>query len=444
MLRAMATLVELLAKKRDGGTHEPGEIRRLIESLVNGELADYQMSAWLMAAFLRGLDARETLELTDAMLESGTVLNLSDVRGVKVDKHSTGGVGDKISICLAPIVAACGVPVPMVSGRGLGHTGGTLDKLEAIPGFRVDLPIEDFRKIVAEVGTCLIGQTKEIAPADKRIYALRDVTATVESIPLITASILSKKLAEGIDALVLDVKVGRGAFMKDLERARALAKSLVEVASRGGKGVTALLTNMDQPLGLTIGNALETIEAIDVLHGRGPADIIELTLELAAEMLVLGKVEKDVDAARARSKRAIADGSAAELLRKLIARQHGDPRVVDDPSRFARAEVVRVLPAAVAGFVTDVNPLSLALAAVELGAGRTRADQAVDPAVGLVLKATRGVAVGKGDPLIEIHARDEQSIERVKSRIQAAFTVGDTAPSREPLVYEALRGNAGR
>ena len=438
----MATLVELLAKKRDGQTHEAGEIRRLIDALVNGELADYQMSAWLMAAFLRGLEPRETLELTDAMLESGTVLNLSDVRGVKVDKHSTGGVGDKISICLAPIVAACGVPVPMVSGRGLGHTGGTLDKLEAIPGFRVDLPIEDFRRIVAEVGTCLIGQTREIAPADKRIYALRDVTATVESIPLITASILSKKLAEGIDGLVLDVKVGRGAFMKDLDRARALARSLVEVASRGGKGVTALLTDMDHPLGLTIGNALETIEAIDVLHGRGPADVVALTLDLAAEMLVLGKVETDVDKARDRARAVIANGAAAEVLRKLIVKQHGNPAVVDDTSHFARAPLVRMITAPFAGFVTDVDPLALGLAGVELGAGRTRVDQVVDPAVGLVLRAPRGTSVAPGDPLIEIHARDENAIERVARRVAVAFTIGEAAPPRVPLVYEALRGNA--
>ncbi len=292
------SFVELLGDKRDGRAHEPGDIQRLIAGLGSGELADYQMSAWLMAAFLRGLDERETLELTDAMLASGTVLDLSDQPGIKVDKHSTGGVGDKVSLALAPLVAACGVPVPMVSGRGLGHTGGTLDKLESIPGFRVDLSVDDYRRIVREVGTCMIGQTKEIAPADKRIYALRDVTATVESIPLITASILSKKLAEGIDALVLDVKVGRGAFMKDLGRARALAQSLVAVAKRGGKGVCALLTDMDHPLGLTIGNALETREAIEVLQGGGPADMVEITLALAAEMLVLGKVAADETAGR--------------------------------------------------------------------------------------------------------------------------------------------------
>ena len=438
----MATLVELLAKKRDGATHEKGEIRRLIGSLGSGELADYQMSAWLMAAFLRGLDTQETLELTDAMLESGSVLDLGDVPGVKVDKHSTGGVGDKVSICLAPIVAACGVPVPMVSGRGLGHTGGTLDKLEAIPGFRVDLTIDDFRRIVHELGTCLIGQTKEIAPADKRIYALRDVTATVESIPLITASILSKKLAEGIDALVLDVKVGRGAFMKDLERARALARSLVDVASRGGKGVTALLTDMDHPLGLTIGNALETIEAIDVLRGEGPADLVSLTIELAAEMLVLGKVARDADDGRVRAREAVSSGRALEVLRKLIEAQHGNPRVIEDPSLFARAPIVRAIPAPRAGFVVDVDPLTLGLCGVELGAGRTRTDQAVDPAVGLVLRAIKGDEVAAGAPLVEVHARDEATFSRVATRVAGAFRIDDATATRGPLVLEALRGHA--
>jgi pyrimidine-nucleoside phosphorylase len=436
----MSTLVELLSKKRDGRTHEPGEIRRLIASLGTGELADYQMAAWLMAAFLRGLDERETLELTDAMLDSGVVLDLKDVPGTKVDKHSTGGVGDKVSIALAPLVAACGVPVPMVSGRGLGHTGGTLDKLESIPGFRVDLSIDDYRRIVREVGTCMIGQTREIAPADKRIYALRDVTATVESISLITASILSKKLAEGIDALVLDVKVGRGAFMKDLDRARALARSLVAVARRGGKGVTAFLTDMDHPLGLAIGNALETAEAIDVLHGRGPADLVEITLALAAEMLVLGKVARDETDGRARAKAAIADGRAAETMRKMIAAQHGDPSVVDDLGKLPRAEIVRSIPAPRGGFVVDVDPLVLGLAGVEMGAGRTRAEQAVDPAVGIVLRATKGTRVEKGAPLCELHVRTEAAFDSIAPRVASAFTLGDAHVARGPLVFETIRG----
>jgi pyrimidine-nucleoside phosphorylase len=435
----MGSLVEILAAKRDGRAHEPGEIKRLIAALASGDLADYQMTAWLMAAFLRGLDERETLELTDAMLESGVVLKLDDVSGVKVDKHSTGGVGDKVSIALAPLVAACGVRVPMVSGRGLGHTGGTLDKLEAIPGFRVDLSIDEYRRIVREVGTCMIGQTKEIAPADKRIYALRDVTATVESIPLITASILSKKLAEGIDALVLDVKVGRGAFMKDVARARALAKSLVAVAARGEKGVAALLTDMDHPLGLAIGNALETAEAIEVLHGRGPADLVEITLALAAEMLVLGRAARDVEAARSIARAKIASGEAAETMRRMIAAQHGDAKVVDDLSRLPRASVVRTIDAPRTGHVVDVDPLALGLAAVELGAGRTRADQRVDPGVGLVLRATKGTRVDAGAPLVEVHARDERWIDVVRARIGSAFRIAESPEKRGDLVLETIR-----
>ncbi len=433
-------VVETIAAKRDGRAHEQGEIKRLIAALGTGELADYQMAAWLMAAYLRGLDERETLELCDAMLASGTVLDLGDVPGIKVDKHSTGGVGDKVSISLAPLVAACGVKVPMVSGRGLGHTGGTLDKLEAIPAFRVHLSIDAFRRLVREAATCMIGPTTEIAPADKRIYALRDVTATVESIPLITASILSKKLAEGIDALVLDVKVGRGAFMKDLPRARALAQSLVKVAARAGKGVTALLTDMDHPLGLTIGNALETREAIEVLHGKGPADLVAITLDLAAEMLVLGKVARDVVEARAQAQKAIASGAAAETLRKMIGAQHGDPQVVDDLSRLPRAPCIRTVDAPRAGWVSDVDPLALGLSSVELGAGRARADQAVDSAVGLVLRATKGMRVEKGAPLVEVHARDERAIDAVAQRIASAFRIGDAAVERGPLVLESISG----
>src|SRR3984957_11890835 len=296
----MRTFVEIIAAKRDGEALTTGEITALVAGLGRGDLADYQMAAWLMAVYFRGLDDAETVALTQAMLESGRVLDLGGVSGVKVDKHSTGGVGDKVSIALAPLVAACGVPVPMVSGRGLGHTGGTLDKLEAIPGFQVTMGGG-----VGEVGCCMIGQTAEIAPADKRIYALRDVTATVECIPLIVASILSKKLAEGIDALVLDVKVGRGAFMKDLARARELAAALVRVGTRAGKRVVAQLTDMESPLGTAVGNAIETREALDVLAGGGPADLVECTLQLGAEMLVLGGVAKDEGDARARLGKAI-------------------------------------------------------------------------------------------------------------------------------------------
>src|SRR5262245_27998738 len=289
----MQSLVELIAKKRDGGHHDTDEVGRLIGAFSAGELADYQMSAWLMAVVLRGMSDDETVALTRAMLHSGDVLDLSDVPGVKVDKHSTGGVGDKVSLALAPLVASCGVPVPMVSGRGLGHTGGTLDKLESIPGFQVDLPVAEYRRLVREVGACLIGQTATLAPADKKLYALRDVTATVDCITLIASSIMSKKLAEGIDALVLDVKVGSGAFMKRVEDARTLARTMIAIGREMGKKVVALLTDMEQPLGRTVGNALEVIEAVEMLRGAAPLDYTEVTLALTAEMLVLGGKAKD-------------------------------------------------------------------------------------------------------------------------------------------------------
>ena len=428
----MTTLVELIAKKRDGHPHAPGEVERIISALVDGELADYQMSAWLMAVFFRGMTDDETVALTNAMLHSGDVLDLSSVPGIKVDKHSTGGVGDKVSLALAPLVAACGVPVPMVSGRGLGHTGGTLDKLEAIPGFTVDLDTETFIRTVRDVGTAMIGQTARIAPADKRIYALRDVTATVESIPLIVASILSKKLAEGIDALVLDVKVGRGAFMKTEARARELATALVRVGTAAGKKTTALLTTMDDPLGLAIGNSNETREAILVLHGGGPADLTECTLALGAEMLRIGGVASTEAEARAKLGDAISSGRAARTMERLIEAQRGDPRVVADPSLLPTASVVVEVAADRTGFVAGIDSLELGLSAVALGAGRTRVDQKVDPGVGIDLRVKPGTAVKAGDVLatIRVHREGDAPTERVR----AAFRVEDDAPAPRPLI----------
>ncbi|MDF3069254.1 MAG: deoA [Polyangiaceae bacterium] len=379
--------VEFLRAKRDGREHAPGDVQAFVAAFLAEEVTDYQASAWLMAAFLNGLSPGETLALTNAMLHSGRVLTLPSVKGARVDKHSTGGVGDKISICLAPLVAACGVHVPMISGRGLGHTGGTLDKLEAIPGFRVDLNAKRFETIVREVGTCLIGQTAELAPADRRLYALRDVTATVECIPLIVASILSKKLAEGIDGLVLDVKCGGGAFMKDLKSARALARELVLVGKGAGKRVSALITDMSAPIGGTIGNALETREAIEVLKNGGPADTRELTLELGAEMLVVGKRCKTRRQALVLLERALEDGSALAVFRKLVELQGGDPRVVDDPKRLPTAKVRHVLRASRGGYVSSIDARALGLLAIELGAGRTRADQRIDAAAGFELVA---------------------------------------------------------
>ncbi|MDI3283364.1 thymidine phosphorylase [Polyangium sp. 15x6] len=430
----METLVELIAKKRDGGRLSDDQIARLIRALGTGELADYQMSALCMAIFFRGMDDAETVALTRAMLHSGDVLDLSSVPGIKVDKHSTGGVGDKVSLCLAPLVAACGVPVPMVSGRGLGHTGGTLDKLEAIPGFNVSLDTEAFARIVRDVGACMIGQTGRIAPADKRIYALRDVTATVESIPLIVASILSKKLAEGIDALVLDVKVGRGAFMKTERDARALAEALVRVGKAAGKRVVALLTDMSTVLGRTVGNAIETREAIEVLHGGGPDDLVECTLALGAEMLVLGDAAPSVEDARAKLRDAITSGRGARVFERMIEAQGGDPAVVEDPLRLPRAPETVLVPSEADGFVAAIDPLEIGLAAVAMGAGRTRADQKVDHAVGIEILAPRGAGVRRGEPLARLHVRSVAAAEAVADRVQSAFRVSSAPEASPPLL----------
>jgi pyrimidine-nucleoside phosphorylase len=365
------TPVELIQKKRDGEALSAEEIDTFVSRFVAREVADYQMSAMLMAMFLRGLSDAETVALMRAMLHSGKILTLPGVAGPKVDKHSTGGVGDKVSICLAPLVAACGVFVPMISGRGLGHTGGTVDKLHSIPGFRTDLDEQVFQRIVRETGACMIGQTDEIAPADKRIYALRDVTGTVESIPLIVASILSKKLAEGIDGLVLDVKVGRGAFMKDTKRARALAKRWCAWV-RAGKKVVALLTSMQSPLGRCVGNALEIREAIDVLRGQGPPDLVACTLALGREMLLLGRVAKTPREADAKLARAIGDGSAARTMERIIAAQGGDPRVVSDARLLPSAPLTTDVLASRRGFVTGIDALEIGLSAAAMGAGRLR------------------------------------------------------------------------
>ncbi|MDC0747049.1 thymidine phosphorylase [Polyangium mundeleinium] len=430
----METLVELIAKKRDGGRLADDQIERLVRALGTGELADYQMSALCMAIFFRGMDDAETVALTRAMLHSGDVLDLSSVPGIKVDKHSTGGVGDKVSLCLAPLVAACGVPVPMVSGRGLGHTGGTLDKLEAIPGFNVSLDTDAFARIVRDVGACMIGQTGRIAPADKRIYALRDVTATVESIPLIVASILSKKLAEGIDALVLDVKVGRGAFMKTERDARALAEALVRVGKAAGKRVVALLTDMSTVLGRAVGNAIETREAIDVLKGGGPDDLVECTLALGAEMLVLGDAASSIENAREKLRDAITSGRGARVFERMIEAQGGDPGVVEDPLRLPRAPETVLVPSEADGFVAAIDPLEIGLAAVAMGAGRTRADQKVDHAVGIEILAPRGAGVRRGEPLARLHVLRAAAAEAVADRVQSAFRVSSAPEASPPLL----------
>jgi len=433
--------VDLIRRKRDGGELSAAEITFLVEGLTAGTVPTYQWAALAMAILWRGMTPAETAALVEAMLHSGTVLDLADIPGPKVDKHSTGGVGDKTSLILAPVAAACGVTVPMVSGRGLGHTGGTLDKLESIPGFRIDLDLAAYRRVARAIGLVMIGQTAEIAPADRVLYALRDATATVESIPLITASILSKKLAEGIDSLVLDVKCGDGAFMSRIEDARALAESMTKIGRALGKPVQALLTSMDVPLGLTIGNALEVRESVECLKGEGPDDLMEVSLELAAEMLLLGGVVASRDEALDRCREAIADGSALARFRRVVEAQGGDGRVCDDPEQvLPRAECVEVVRAERSGHVHGLKAWSVGQASMLLGAGRRTAEDVIDPAAGIVLGRTVGDPVATGDVLAELHfnPRHAAVVPEALAMFRAAVTVGDGPPAPRPLILERL------
>ncbi len=429
----------IIAKKRDGQVLTREELGAFVRGATDGSWADYQLSALLMAIFLRGMTPEETAHYTEAMMRSGIVADLSGVPGLKVDKHSTGGVGDKLSIPLAPMVVACGVPVPMISGRGLGHSGGTLDKLEAIPGFRTDLSLEAYRAQVAKIGCALIGQTKDLAPADKKLYALRDVTATVECIPLICGSILSKKLAEGIDALVLDVKFGRGAFMKTKADARQLAEALVSVGRAGGKKVRALLTAMEQPLGRTVGNALEVAEAIACLRGEGPDDVMEVTYALGAQMLLLGGVAADVAEAEAKLRTVVANGKALEKFAEIIAAQGGDARVTEEPERLPQAKFQVPLAAPADGQVADVDAMGVALAALRLGAGRAKAEDKIDPAVGVSGLVKIGERVTAGAPLCVIHASDENALAAAREQLARAIVVG-AQPGRSPRLIEEVIG----
>lgn len=428
----------IIARKRDGHMLTREEIAAFVRGATDGSWEDYQLTAMLMAVFLRGMNAEETAHYADAMMRSGVVADLSNVPGVKVDKHSTGGVGDKISIPLAPMVVACGVPVPMISGRGLGHSGGTLDKLESIPGFRTDLSLAAYRAQVAKIGCALIGQTRDLAPADKKLYALRDVTATVECIPLICGSILSKKLAEGIDALVLDVKFGRGAFMKTPAEARELAASLVSVGKAGGKKVRALLTAMDQPLGRAVGNALEVTESIACLRGEGPADVMEVTYALGSHMLILGGVATDEAAARRQLEQVVANGAALAKFREIVAAQGGDVRAIDDPGRLPQARQQVRLTARSSGVVVDVDAMGVALAALRLGAGRARAADKVDPAVGVSDLVKIGERVESGATLAVIHANDDAALAEARAMLTQAIVLGEKAPAPQALVAEAL------
>jgi pyrimidine-nucleoside phosphorylase len=422
-------VVDLIRRKRDAAELLPEEIRYLIDGYTRGDIPDYQMSAWLMAAYLRGLNGAETAALTEAMLYSGKVLDFSDVPGRKVDKHSTGGVGDKTSLIIAPIVAAAGVRVPMISGRGLGHTGGTLDKLESIPGFSVNLSLAEFRRALETVGCALIGQTAEIAPADKKMYALRDVTGTVESRSLICASIMSKKLAEGIDALVLDVKVGSGAFLKTEADATLLAELMVETGRRMGKQVVALLTDMDQPLGRMAGNAMEVQESIEVLAGAGPADLRELCLVLAAWMLFLGERVKSVEEGKGVAAELIASGQARDKFREIVRQQGGDARVVDDPTLLKPAAHALDIVAATDGYVGATQCEQLGVAVVVLGGGREKKEDSVDPAVGLVFHKRIGDRVVRGEPLCTLHYNSDARLEEARRLVETAYIISPKPPA---------------
>lgn len=429
-------VVEFIRQVRDGESLSPESIRAFIDGVAKGEIPDYQASAYLMAVFHRGLSDEAVVETTLAMRDSGKPIDLSDLKAVKVDKHSTGGVGDKISIPLAPWVASCGVPVPMISGRGLGHTGGTLDKLESIAGFDVFMGTDAFCRLVKDEGLCMMGATANVAPADKKFYALRDVTSTVESIPLITASILSKKLSEGIDALVLDVKFGAGAFMKDFERAEALAESLVRVGKGAGLKVRALLTDMNAPLGRTIGNSLEIIESIEILKGQGPHDTTELTREIAAEMLVLGEKAADLDEARAKLDQSLASGAALEKLRTMIRVQGGDPSVVDNPSLLPKADEEVEVFADRDGWIAEIDAMALGTLAMDLGAGRRKAEDSVDHGVGLELDVCVGTKVSSGDRLGVIHQR--RAKPGSTSRFKEAFSWSEVSVSKSELIRRRL------
>jgi pyrimidine-nucleoside phosphorylase/thymidine phosphorylase len=431
--------VDVIQKKRDGHELTRDEITGFVEGYTRGTIPDYQASALAMAVFFKGMTAAETVALTESMMRTGEVLDLGELPGPKVDKHSTGGVGDKTSMVLAPLAAACGVYVPMISGRGLGHTGGTLDKLESIPGFRVGLSLDEFRAVLRQSHLGLIGQTPEIAPADRKLYALRDVTGTVESRPLIAASIMSKKMAEGIDALVLDVKTGDGAFMVKEEDSRALAEAMLAIGKGMGKKVVALITDMEQPLGRTVGNALEIAECIDTLQGKGPADLETLSVELAAWMLSLAGAAPTLDAARVSVREALASGAGLEKFKEVIALQGGDPRVCDDVSRLPRAAETVELRAQSAGRITGIACRAVGTAAMLLGAGRETVDSRIDPGVGLVLRKKVGDEVAAGESLATVHLNDRGRMDEALAMLRRAIRVGPEAPPPRRLVHAVLQ-----
>jgi pyrimidine-nucleoside phosphorylase len=435
--------VELIRKKREGASLSEEELRWLIQGYVSGAIPEYQISAFLMACFFRGMSEEETLTFTRLMLHSGDVIDLSDIPGVKVDKHSTGGVGDKVSLILAPIVAACGVSVPMISGRGLGHTGGTLDKLESIPGFKTSLSIPEYKAVIRKVGAVLIGQTSQIVPADKKMYALRDVTATVECIPLIAGSIMSKKLAEGIDALVLDVKTGRGAFMQSYERSLELAQTLVRIGNGFGKETVAFITSMEQPLGITIGNWLEVVESVECLRGRlgyndASSDLMEVTHVLAGAMLMLGKKAKTIAEGVKMSRTSVTDGSAYRKLLELVAAQGGDVSAIENLERYPLSRHTIEVGTTEEGYVAEIDSLELGLTSTTLGAGRAMIDDMIDPKAGMILKKKLGDRVESGDVLAVFQTDRENVLTAARDRIRNSFKIQPALPRQKPLILSYI------
>jgi pyrimidine-nucleoside phosphorylase len=428
--------VDIIIKKRDKGELTLAEIEFFIKSFISGEVTDYQASALLMAIVLNGMTPRETTDLTLAMANSGHMLDLSDVVDLAVDKHSSGGVGDKTSLAVLPIVAACGLPVGKMSGRGLGFSGGTLDKLESIPGYRVDLTTEEFKHQLKEKGIVLTGQSLDLAPADGKLYALRDVTGTVQSIPLIASSIMCKKLAAGAQAILLDVKTGLGAFMETLEDARQLANMMVDIGQLAGREVVALLSDMNQPLGHAVGNSLEVIEAVETLKDNGPEDFLEHCLHVSAHMLVLGKRAKSLEDGRAMAEKSIADGSAFEKLRVLVQAQEGDVSYVDDTSKFPHAAYIEEAKSPQSGYLAQIQARTVGEAAVALGAGRARKSDPIDHAVGVVIHHKVGDQVEKGEPLFTIYANDEEKLEAAREAILSAHAFSEESAERLPLFYE--------
>jgi pyrimidine-nucleoside phosphorylase len=430
--------VDLIQRKRDGEELAPEEIEFLVNGYTSGEIPDYQMSSFLMAVFYSGMTDREVSRLTECMLHSGDTVDLSAIPGVKVDKHSTGGVGDKTSFIVAPLAAAAGVVVPMMSGRALGHTGGTLDKLESIPGFRTNLTADEFRAQLAEHRLAFIGQTDQLAPADRKLYALRDVTATVESIPLISSSIMSKKLAEGIDALVLDVKVGSGAFMKKQVDARRLAQTMVGIGRRMDKKVQALITDMNQPLGYAIGNALEIMEASQTLQNAGPADLTKLSLELAARMIFLGKKSPSLDEARRTAEKHLVDGSAYALFKKVVAAQGGNPQALDKFELLPNATGMREVTSPRAGYVAAIDAEDIGVASNMIGAGRDKKEDSIDPAVGIILEVKVGEKVDAGSVLCRLYYTKEDRVEEAAEMVEDAFRVSTQKPDERELILEVV------